>query len=63
MTSCAAATATFVDSGGGAGVVLIDLDGGGMVDPMAPGGYSGYEMAIDVFGLTGTLDNSNFLIH
>jgi hypothetical protein len=40
--------------------ILIDVDGGGMVNPSAPGGHSNYEMAIAVTNLTGTLDDSDF---
>jgi hypothetical protein len=45
---------------GGADLILVDIDGGGMVNSSAPGGYSGYEMEIQVVGLTGTLEDSDF---
>jgi len=47
---------------GGQDVILVDIDGGGAVNPMAPGGYSGYEMAIGVSGLTGTLGLDDFVV-
>ena len=46
-------------------IILVDIDGGGTLDAnndSVEGDYAGWEMAIGVVGLTGTLDNSDFLV-
>ena len=49
-------------NGDGIDILLVDINGGGAINPMAPGGYSGYEVAIQIEGFNGTLGNDDFLL-